>query len=92
MPKIYADPDCPDASDEINCPGMENICNDTNRKLMKCEHTTACYMSSWRCDGDNDCWDMSDETNCDETNTTCAMDQFACPNGQCINLLWLCGM
>lgn len=83
------DPDCPDASDELNCPGMEDICNDESVKLLRCENTTACYMLSWRCDGDNDCWDSSDEINCG--NSTCSSDQFSCPNGQCISLNWRCG-
>ncbi|KAJ6647666.1 Prolow-density lipoprotein receptor-related protein 1, partial [Pseudolycoriella hygida] len=82
------DPDCSDATDEIGCPGMENICADSTRKLLKCANTTACYMAAWRCDGDNDCWDMSDEKNCG--NTDCAPDQFLCPNGECISLLWRC--
>lgn len=88
-PLFHTDPDCPDAGDEVNCTGLENVCNFTNPKLMKCEFTSACYHSSWVCDGDNDCWDNSDEMNCG--NTTCSSDHFACSNGQCINLLWRCG-
>ncbi|KAK6617379.1 hypothetical protein RUM43_014388 [Polyplax serrata] len=50
-------PDCPDKSDEGNCPGL---CADED---FRCEDGS-CVSSTKRCDGNHDCRDGSDEIHC----------------------------
>ncbi|KAK6630731.1 hypothetical protein RUM44_002900 [Polyplax serrata] len=97
------DADCRDWSDEKDCPPHE--CPDvvlwdsspTNSGIwIPCNHTTACILNSWICDGQNDCWDNSDEENCSKPviqpmgTKECAENHFKCGDGKCINTMWRC--
>ncbi|KAL7046079.1 hypothetical protein ACKWTF_002468 [Chironomus riparius] len=102
--KCDNDADCKDASDEMGCESRdcsalreifhaENTKSiPTERQLIPCNKTTACYMKEWLCDGENDCWDWSDEINCPSKNETksCTDEQFKCSNGKCINFEYVC--
>jgi hypothetical protein len=57
--KCDGEADCPDNSDENNCPGRSG-CTSSE---FECDNGN-CIRSSWVCDGDNDCGDRSDEQNC----------------------------
>jgi low-density lipoprotein receptor-related protein 1 (alpha-2-macroglobulin receptor) len=100
-------PDCIDASDEIGCPKTDcsSFIDDEDKKefvqdkeFVNCNHTTACILPEWICDGTNDCWDNSDEDHChpDEslnahTGDFCPVETtFKCDNGRCISISWRC--
>lgn len=43
----YTDIDCPDSSDEIDCPNNEKLCSGMPGDLIRCGNTTSCIMDSW---------------------------------------------
>lgn len=58
------DPDCKDASDEMNCDvrdcsqvqmEISETKGSPNHRLIPCPNTTACYMKEWECDGKCSC-------------------------------------
>ncbi|XP_071493575.1 G-protein coupled receptor GRL101-like [Diadema antillarum] len=61
--------DCIDGSDEARC---------THDDFIHCDGKRV-FWQEW-CDGDVDCLD----TELDETNCTCAQDEYRCPNGKCL--------
>ncbi|XP_012936096.1 low-density lipoprotein receptor-related protein 2 [Aplysia californica] len=76
--------DCPDSSDEQNCPIG---CSGSNKFI--CDNGD-CIPTAYRCDGDNDCGDDTDERNCPEK-STCKADQFMCnATRKCIPDSWKC--
>lgn len=44
---IGTDVDCPDESDEIDCPNKEKICTEMPGDFIRCGNTTICIMDSW---------------------------------------------
>ncbi|XP_022087296.1 LOW QUALITY PROTEIN: low-density lipoprotein receptor-related protein 2-like [Acanthaster planci] len=81
--------DCPDRSDELNCP--EIICGSDE---FKC-NDNQCIPLHWACDGFADCFDESDEFNstcASPLPPSCQEGQFACPAGsiRCIPATWVC--
>lgn len=84
--------DCLDASDEQNCVSNDITAKNYYRDEFKCADGTQCISQALRCDKTNDCKDKSDEADCKHYNsqTNCHMNQFACPNGLCIDLTAVC--
>lgn len=41
------DVDCPDSSDEIDCPNREKFCSGMPGGSIRCGNTTSCIMDSW---------------------------------------------
>nr|XP_045594603.1 low-density lipoprotein receptor-related protein 2-like isoform X2 [Procambarus clarkii] len=76
------DRDCPDGSDESECP--EDSCP---HGKLRC-NDGQCIFPSWRCDGEEDCGDGSDERNC--TKDSCPSGEFRCGDGKCILPSWQC--
>jgi len=76
------DTDCPDGSDEQNCP---TDCSGEHQ--FKCGNDQ-CITTEFRCDGDNDCGDMTDEVDCPKV--VCPAGEVQCDNFLCIEETWLC--
>lgn len=41
------DIDCPDGTDELNCPNKDKTCEQIPGVMIKCTNTSTCYMDSW---------------------------------------------
>ncbi|XP_048238836.1 basement membrane-specific heparan sulfate proteoglycan core protein-like isoform X2 [Haliotis rufescens] len=74
--------DCPDGSDEVNCP---QGCADDQFKCKSGE----CVLVFQVCDNQIDCPDGSDEDNCGNSGG-CSPEEFRCIDGSCISILQRC--
>lgn len=80
------EPDCSDASDELNCDTPMPNCPEGE---FKCRGSLGgmggpggrCVLMRFRCDGDNDCGDWSDEENCPKKQSSCTSTEFRCNDG-----------
>ncbi|XP_078656500.1 low-density lipoprotein receptor-related protein 2-like [Branchiostoma floridae x Branchiostoma belcheri] len=82
--------DCPDASDEKDCP--PSFCALSE---FQCRDPPACIPARWACDGETDCTDSSDEANAACTwfrrrSKPCEGGSFRCANSRCIPLKFMC--
>ncbi|XP_074655735.1 basement membrane-specific heparan sulfate proteoglycan core protein-like [Tubulanus polymorphus] len=76
--------DCPDQSDEQNCPiGCRSDLQ------FRCSNGQ-CVDESRKCNGRYDCLDGSDELNCPDGNIACNENQFRCGDGRCVPITTLC--
>nr|XP_032826857.1 very low-density lipoprotein receptor-like isoform X1 [Petromyzon marinus] len=80
------DLDCPDNSDEENCP--KHTCSERD---FVCGNGD-CIPLRWLCDGDVDCVDRSDESQEHCSHRTCLTTDFSCGGivAQCIPQAWRC--
>uniref|UniRef100_A0A0A1XDP6 Basement membrane-specific heparan sulfate proteoglycan core protein n=1 Tax=Zeugodacus cucurbitae TaxID=28588 RepID=A0A0A1XDP6_ZEUCU len=70
--------DCVDATDELDCPGIEpDVCQPNEYRCR----AGNCIPSERRCDGVPDCPDRDDE----DASCRCAYNQFRCNNGDCVS-------
>ncbi|XP_054087671.1 basement membrane-specific heparan sulfate proteoglycan core protein isoform X23 [Zeugodacus cucurbitae] len=70
--------DCVDATDELDCPGIEpDVCQPNEYRCR----AGNCIPSERRCDGVPDCSDRDDE----DASCRCAYNQFRCNNGDCVS-------
>nr|XP_058943268.1 low-density lipoprotein receptor-related protein 2-like [Pocillopora verrucosa] len=77
--------DCPDNSDEADCPNLPK-CGDSEFQCVD----KSCVQISSVCDGKVDCIDKSDENLCNYTRA-CTSNQFQCHStGVCINKVFVC--
>ncbi|CAL1300607.1 unnamed protein product, partial [Larinioides sclopetarius] len=79
--------DCKDNSDERYCGREIQLpCPDG---WVRCPNRDRCIPSYFVCDGYRDCYGgESEEKNC--TQEPCSITGFKCPNGTCINRVWVC--
>ncbi|XP_064610527.1 LOW QUALITY PROTEIN: basement membrane-specific heparan sulfate proteoglycan core protein-like [Liolophura sinensis] len=78
--------DCPDGSDELNCPTAPPSCRPGEFQCV----TGECISSSQVCDRNPDCLDVSDERNCPPVGPGCGPDEYRCSDGSCIPVLNRC--
>lgn len=92
------DPDCEDATDEVDCPSIN--CEENQFRCNDHE----CIPRSWVCDSTDDCSNGSDELDCDyagnAVNLTAHADdddrcrivnKVGCGDGTCIPRSFFCG-
>ncbi|XP_042076596.1 low-density lipoprotein receptor-related protein 8 isoform X6 [Haplochromis burtoni] len=80
------DDDCPDSSDEENCPKKTCAATDFTCKNGQC------LPARWRCDGEVECADGSDEGDSICSRQTCPPEKFDCGGAasKCVSLSWRC--
>uniref|UniRef100_A0A669E781 Low density lipoprotein receptor-related protein 8, apolipoprotein e receptor n=1 Tax=Oreochromis niloticus TaxID=8128 RepID=A0A669E781_ORENI len=80
------DDDCPDSSDEENCPKKTCAATDFTCKNGQC------LPARWRCDGEVECADGSDEADSICSRQTCPPEKFDCGGAasKCVSLSWRC--